>query len=209
MSVDACQRAVDSRRRRGKPLTVVRHFSLSLLLAASAAAALAGLTVPTSAHAQYKNNQFGFEGGYMYIGDGTGLDSSGALIGMRAAYKASDHWWFSARAGLSFRGDEIPGVGSTRDNTVVLFHLVPVAARYYFLTDFTRPFVGVTNSLLFLTNQEVDTSVLWGPGVSAGIEFRLRRDLFLGFQADAYYMISLDIDDAPLVTFTTQINFFL
>lgn len=168
-----------------------------------------GMGAPSAAHGQYKNNQFGFEGGYMFVGDATGLDPHGVLLGLRAAYKASDHWWFSARAGLSFRGDEIPDVGSTRDNTVVLFHLVPIEARYYFLTDFTRPFMGVSNSFQFLTNQEIDASVFWGPGVTAGIEFRLRRDLFLGFQADAYYMIAFGVDDAPLATFTTQINFFL
>lgn len=183
----------------------MRRICLSGLLAIFAWVAFIG-----PAQAQYKNNQFGFEGGYMFIDDGTGLDAHGALIGLRAAYKMTDHWWLSARAGLSFRGDVNPQLGgSNRDNTVVLFHVVPVEARYYFLTDFTRPFVGVTNSFQFLTNQETNTSVLWGPGVSAGIEFRLRRDLFLGFQVDAYYMIALDVDDAPLATFTTQVNFFL
>ena len=145
----------------------------------------------------------------MYIGDATGLDQHGFLIGLRAAYKASDHWWFSVRAGLSFRGDQIPNQGNFESNTVVLFHLVPVEARYYFLTDFTRPFVGISNSFQFLTNTEIDASVFWGPGVTAGIEFRLRRDLFLAFQADGYYMIAFGVDDAPLATFTTQLNFFL
>ena len=200
--------AVDSRRQRGKPPRVVRRSCFSLLIASVAVSTLVAVTAPCPAHAQYKNNQFGFEGGYMYIGDATGLDPHSFLIGMRAAYKVSDHWWFSARAGLSFRGDD-PIVGGNRSNTVVLFHLVPVEARYYFLTDFTRPFVGVSNSFQFLTNQQIDASVFWGPGVTAGIEFRLRRDLFIGFQADAYYMIAFGVDDAPLATFTTQINFFL
>ena len=189
----------------------VRSFLLArlLLLVAPLMAGAIALCSPGSAQAQYKNNQFGFEGGYMFIGDATGLDSSGPLIALRAAYKASDHWWFSVRAGLSFRGDEVPQLGSTRSNTVVLFHLVPVEARYYFLTDFTRPFIGISNSFQFLTNQEIDSSVFWGPGATAGIEFRLRRDLFIGFQADGYYMFAFGVDDAPLVTFTTQLNFFL
>ena len=198
---------VDSRRREGKPPGDVRRLSPLLLVTAFAAAAF---LTPTAAHAQYKNNQFGFEGGYMFIGDGTGLNSHGFLVGLRAAYKASDHWWFSARAGLSFRGDENPELGgSLKANTVVLFHLVPVEARYYFLTDSTRPFVGISNSFQFLTNQEIDANVFWGPGVTAGIEFKLRRDLFLGFQADGYYMLVFGQDDAPLATFTTQLNFFL
>ena len=198
---------VDSGRREGKPPEHVRR--LNTLLLVTALAAVAFLT-PAAAQAQYKNNQFGFEGGYMFIGEGTGLNSHGFLVGLRAAYKASDHWWFSARAGLSFRGDENPALGgSLRSNTVVLFHLVPVEARYYLLTDSTRPFVGISNSFQFLTNQEIDANVFWGPGATAGIEFKLRRDLFLAFQADGYYMLVFGGDDTPLVTLTTQLNFFL
>ena len=187
----------------------MRRFCLSALLVAFAALAVVAVC-PTPAHAQYKNNQFGFEVGYMYIGDATGLDPHGPLFGLRAAYKASDHWWFSVRAGLSVRPDENPELGgSTRSNTVFMFSLVPVEARYYFQTDNVRPFIGISNIFQFLTNQEINADVFWGPGVTAGIEFKLRRDLFIGFQVDGYYMLTFGVDDAPLVTATTQLNFFL
>ena len=199
----------------GKPRVDVRRIRLlarQFVRIAVPVLALAAimLSSPNVAEAQYKSSQFGFEGGYMFVGEGTGLNSHGFLVGLRAAYKGSDHWWFSARAGLSFRGDiDTELGGSFRSNTVVLTHLVPVSARYYFLTDSTRPFLGITNSFQFLTNQESNASVFWGPGASGGIEFKLRRDLFLAFQADAYYMLVFGGDDTPLVTFTTQINFFL
>lgn len=162
------------------------------------------LAVPRPADAQYKNQQFGFEGGYYFIGDDSGLTSNNFAIGLRGAYKSADHWWFSARAMVSF-----PGEPGGRDNTVVLFHLVPVDVRYYFQTDSFRPFVGLTNSFQFLFNQEQESDVFWGPGGVAGMELRLRRDLFLGFQIDASWMFVFEGPDAPLVTATTQLLFFL
>lgn len=159
--------------------------------------------VPSEAQAQYKNGQIGFEGGYMFLGSKSGLDSNGVLVGLRGAYKGSDNWWFTARAGISFRGEEFS------DRTVVLFHLVPAAVRYYFFTDRFRPFLGVTNSFQFLANNTGPSSVFWGPGVNGGMEFRLKRDLYLGFQADAFWMFVFQGPDAPLITTTVQLNFFL
>lgn len=157
------------------------------------------------AAAQYKSGQFGFEGGYMFLGEKTGLDSHGFLLGLRGAYKGSDNWWFTARAAVSFRGEQ----NSLRNNTVVMLHIVPVEARYYFATDSVRPFLGVTNSFQFLANSNLPSEVFWGPGLSGGAEFRLKRDLFLGFQADAFWMLVFEGPDAPLITATTQLIFFL
>lgn len=159
---------------------------------------------PNTAHAQYKNGQFGFEGGYSFLGENAELDPHSFLVGMRGAYKASDHWWFSARAALSFRGEQ-----NRSQKTVVLFHVVPVDVRYYFLTDSFRPFAGITNSFQFLFNKTVEQTVLWGPGVTAGMEIKLKRDLFLGFQVDGFWMFVFEGPDAPKVTATTQLIFFL
>jgi hypothetical protein len=171
-----------------------------LLALALAFAALA----PREAAAQYKSGQIGLEGGYMFLGEDTGLDSHGFLLALRGGYKASDHWWFSARAGVSFRGEQ-----GFSNRTAVLFHLVPVDARYYFKTDAFRPFVGITNSFQLLANQSIQSSVFWGPGAVAGAEFRLARDMFLGVQLDASWMFVFEGPDAPLVTATSQLIFFL
>ncbi len=175
----------------------------ALLLPLALLAAL--VFCPRDAAAQYKNGQIGFEGGYMFLGEDAGLDSHGFLVALRAAYKASDHWWFSARAGVSFRGE----AATNSERTVVLFHLVPIDARYYFQTDAFRPFVGVTNSFQILANQTIASGVFWGPGATAGMEFRLRRDMFLGVQVDASWMFVFEGRDAPLITTTTQLLFFL
>lgn len=157
------------------------------------------------AEAQYKNGQIGFEGGYMFLGEDTGLDSHGFLLGLRAAYKASDHWWFTAKGGVSFRGEQ-----GRSQRTVVLLHVVPVDARYYFLTDKVRPYLGVTNSFQFLFNTGVvQSSVFWGPGVTGGVEFRVARDIFIGLEADAYWMFVFEGPDAPLITTSAQLIFFL
>lgn len=162
------------------------------------------LALPSAAEAQYKNGQIGFDGGYMFLGSKSLLDSHGFLLSLRGAYKASDHWWFTARAGVSFRGER-----QASQNTVVLFHVVPIDARYYFKTDNFRPFVGVTNSFNLLFNQTIPSNVFWGPGVTAGMEFRLARDIFLGFEADAFWMFIFQGDDAPLITTSAQLTFFL
>lgn len=174
----------------------VRALRLLLLLTA--------LAFPGAAQAQYKNGQFGFEAGYFFAGEDTGLTQNNFALGMRGAYKNTDQWWFSARALVSF-----PGEPGGRDNTVVLLHLVPVDVRYYLKTDSFRPFVGITNSFQFLFNQDQESDVYWGPGATAGMEFRLRRDLFLGFQVDAFWMFVFQGPDAPLITANTQLIFFL
>jgi outer membrane protein W len=156
------------------------------------------------AEAQYKNGQFGFEAGYFFIGKDSQLTTHNFSVGMRGGFKLTDNVWFTGRAALSFPGD----AGAAK-NTVVLLHLVPVDVRYYFKTDSFRPFLGVTNSFQILANQEIESSAFWGPGVTGGMELRLRRDLFLGFQADAYWMFVFEGEDAPLVTVTTQLLFFL
>lgn len=163
-----------------------------------------GLGFAPPASAQYKNAQFGFEGGYFLIGRDSQLTLHNFMVGLRGGYKSTDRWWFTARAGLSFPGDD-----GAANNTVVLLHLVPVDVRYYFQTDSFRPFVGVTNSFQLLFNQEIESAAFWGPGVTTGMEIRLRRDLFLGVQLDAYWMFVFEGEDAPLITATTQLLFFL
>lgn len=155
------------------------------------------------AHAQYKNLQFGFEGGYQFIEDDLLVDEHGPILGLRAGYKASDHWWFTARALVSFRGDLSPA-----DNTVVLFHLTPVDVRYYFETDYFRPFVGGSTAFHFLFNTDVPSTVQWGFGPVLGAEFKLKRDLFLGIQADGLYMLAFDGQNVPVFHATTQLLFF-
>lgn len=170
----------------------------------AASAALLLMLASATAEAQYKNAQFGFEAGYFFFGRDTQLTTHNYGLGLRGAYKSTDRWWFTARGMVSFPGDD-----GGRDNTVVLFHLVPIDVRYYFKTDAFRPFVGLTHSFQFLLNTELESEVFWGPGVSAGMEFRLKRDLFLGFQADGFYMLVFEGPDAPMATFTTQLIFFL
>ena len=172
-----------------------------LLLGAMVAA---GGAVAPEAEAQYKNGQIGFEAGYFFLGEEGLLDQHAFLVALRGAYKASDHWWFTARAGVSFRGEP-----QLSEKTVVLFHLTPIDARYYFATDRLRPFVGLTNSFQFLFNNSTDSTVWWGPGVVAGLEIFLRRDMFLGIQADTSWMFVFEGPDVPMVTTTAQILFFL
>jgi hypothetical protein len=168
------------------------------------AMAVAGVCVSGRAEAQYKSMQFGFEAGYMFIGKASLLNQNNLSFGLRGGYKVSDHWWLTAGAQMAFTGDQ-----GGRDNTVILLHLVPVDARYYFETDAFRPFVGLTNSFQLLFNQEIESTAFWGPGVTAGVELKLKRDMYLGFQGDAYWMLVFEGDDAPLATLTAQLIFFL
>lgn len=173
--------------------------------AASALLVVGLLTVGGRAEAQYKNGQFGFEGGYSFISEDSGLDANSFILGLRGAYKGTDHWWFSARAGVGFRGELSP----TSQKTVVVFNLMPVDVRYYFMTDRVRPFLALGSTFNFLFNTNLATSVIWGPQLSAGIEIRLQRDLFLGFQADGGWGFVFEGPDAPFATATVQLLFFL
>jgi hypothetical protein len=164
---------------------------------------LAVHAVPRLAEAQYKSGQLGFELGYGFYEDDLQVDEHNFMIGLRGAFKAEDHWWFSARGLLSFRGE------STSERTVVILHLVPVAVRYYILTDSFRPFVGISNSFNFFFNSARGTPVGWGPGGEVGLEIKLVRDIFLGFQGDFHYMLVFENPDGPLLTVTAQLNFFL
>lgn len=165
---------------------------------------LAALLAPREASAQYKNFTFGFEGGYFLLTKGSELKPHNFGLGLFGGYKLSDQWWLTGRAMVSF-----PGQLDNAPNTVVLLHLTPVAARYYFLTDSFRPFVGITNAFHILINNTTAHDVFWGPGVTAGMEFKLKRDLYLGVEADAYWMFVFEGDDAQIVTATAQLIFFL
>lgn len=173
-------------------------------LALGSLAILGTAVFAAPAEAQYTNQQFGLELGYQFIEDDSGLTQHAPTFGLRAGYKASDHWWFTSRAMLAFRDDVLPA-----DRTVVLFHLTPVDVRYYFLTDSFRPFLGGGTTFHFLANTELPSTVQWGVGPVGGLEFKLRRNLFLGIQADAMYFMAFDGENYEAVNATGQLIFFL
>jgi hypothetical protein len=158
------------------------------------------------AEAQYKNYTFGFEVGYLGQTAGTLLKPHNLALGMFGGFKFSDHWWFESRALVSF-----PGQLDNAPNTVVELSITPVSVRYYLETDAVRPWVGVTNTLQLLFNNTFDHTAYWGPGVGAGIEIRLRRDLYLGFEGDFFHLFIFqgEAGDAWLGTVTSQLIFFL
>jgi hypothetical protein len=174
----------------------MRRILSSLLLFAALSA------FADSARAQYKNMQFGFEAGILFYGDDARVpvEDLGPLLGLRGAYKASDHWWFTSRAALSFREQ----TGFT-DQTVFILHLVPVDVRYYFLTDRFRPFLGLTNHFQFFLNGNAG-NVFWGPGGTVGLEAKVRKDTFFGLQTDLVYTIG--DGEFPVISTTAQLNFF-
>jgi len=173
------------------------------------AAALALVTICTvapakEAQAQYRSYTFGFETGYMLLTEGTELRPHNLAFGLFGGYKLTDNWWFSGRALLSF-----PGQLDRAPNTVVMLHIVPISVQYYFATDALRPYVGLTNSFQLLFNANTSQSAYWGPGVEAGLEIKLRRDLFLGIKADSFIMLVFEGPAAAIVSVTTQLIFFL
>jgi hypothetical protein len=170
----------------------------------SFAVALGAVAVSETAEAQYKGNQFGVEAGYFFLGEDAFINQHNPGFGLRGAFKTSDHWWLTARGLVSFAGDQLDN-----SRTVFLLYIEPIAGRYYFETDAVRPFVGISNQFIFLFNRSVGGSVMWGPGGQAGIEFRIARDLFLGFQADAYYMVAFEGNNIPTITVNSQIIWFL
>lgn len=166
---------------------------------------LAGLGWGRDAAAQYRNYTFGFEGGYALLTEGTALKLNNFALGLFGGWKSSDHWWFSGRAMLSF-----PGQLDNAPNTVVLLHIVPISVQYYFKTDDLRPYVGLTNSFQITFNSTDSVpAAMWGPGVTAGTEIKLRRDLFLGLKADGFWMLRFGHGPPFLVTATAQLIFFL
>jgi hypothetical protein len=177
-----------------------RSLPLLALVAALGVFALA----PTRAEAQYRSYTFGFEAGYMGLTTGTEMKAHNIGLGLMGSYKLSDHWWFAGKALVSF-----PGELSNSPNTVVMLHLVPASVSYYFLTDEFRPHVGLTNSFQIFINNSSDQTILWGPGVNAGFEVRLKRDLFLGVRSDAYMMLKFSGPPAAVISVTSQLIFFL
>lgn len=176
--------------------------------------AAAGVLLPAApADAQYRNFTWGFEAGYFLFAppETTGVDPHTFNLGFFAGAKLSDNWWYYGRATLGFTGEHVPGF----DNTVVLLHIVPASARYYFLTDHLRPWLGITNSFQLLINKTDQDNrdqaelIFWGPGIGAGIEIKLQRDLFLGFEADGFYMINFTGPNGWVGTLNAQIIFFI
>lgn len=157
------------------------------------------------AEAQYKSYTFGFEGGYLAMTEGIGLKPHNFDLGIFGGWKASDRWWFEAKADLSF-----PGQLNNAPNTVIVLQLSPIMVKHYFMTDAFRPYVGLTNAFFFTINGDASVpTAVWGPGANAGMEFKLSRDLFLGFEGTAYYTFNFDGSDAAVFTVNTRIIFFL
>jgi hypothetical protein len=178
----------------------VRSRSLLPYLVLAGACAL-----PATAQAQYRNYTFGFEGGYSLLTAGTELKPHNFALGIFGGWKSSDHWWFSGRALISF-----PGQLDNAPNTVIHLHFVPISVQYYFSTDTVRPYLGLTNSFqIFFNGTENIPDALWGPGLDGGLEFKLRRDLFLGFKTDLFWMLRFEGSSAFVFTATSQIIFFL
>ncbi len=155
-------------------------------------------------YAQYQSQQFGIEAGYQFIEDDLGLISHGANFGARGGFKISDHWWLTARSLISFRGDVTP-----KNRTNIVLHLTPIDARYYIWTDSLRPFLGVASCFHLVFNTSLSSVTQWGPGLLGGIEFKIRRDLFLGIQVDGNYLISFNGEDTEAFQTTTQLIFFM
>lgn len=185
-------------RRFPTPSATLRGFGLALAMVFGLLAASG------EAEAQYLNQQLGFEAGYTYVESGSFLTEHAPTFGLRAGYKATDHWWYTARALISFRGDTFPA-----DRTVLLFDVTPVDFRYYFLTDEFRPFLGAASVFHIVANSDVPSPVHWGIGPVAGVEFKLRRNLFLGLQVDAQYFLAFDSENYLGVNSTLQLLFFL
>jgi hypothetical protein len=175
----------------------------ALLVASVVAASLAA---SEEAQAQYRNFTFGFEGGYIYQGKNTQLSRSNFGIGMFGGWKASRNWWFYGRSLLSF-----PKQLDNSPNTVIVLHAVPASVRYYFLTDRLRPWVGITNSfqLLLNTTDAIQRTAWWGPGANAGVEIKLRRDMYLGLEGDVFHMFNFNGPDVQVASATVQVIFFL
>ncbi|MBI4821951.1 MAG: outer membrane beta-barrel protein [Deltaproteobacteria bacterium] len=161
-----------------------------------------GITAP--AYAQYRSFTFGAEVGYIGMTSGTELKPHNFAFGMLGGYKSSDHWWFTARAMASF-----PGQLDNAPNTVVVLQIEPISVRYYFETDSLRPWFGLSNAFQLLFNHTTHNDAMWGPGVAGGLEIKLKRDLFLGFEADFYHLLIFEGPDAQLVQANAQLIFFL
>lgn len=179
-------------------------MSARSLLAPILLAGFAALAPARDAEAQYRSYTFGFEAGYMLLTEGTELMPHNLGFGLFGGYKLTDNWWFSGRALLSF-----PGQLDRAPNTVVMLHVVPISVQYYFATDAIRPYVGLTNSFQVLFNANTSASAFWGPGVGAGLEIKLRRDLFLALKSDGFMMLVFEGPPAAVVSVTSQLVFFL
>lgn len=130
--------------------------------------AVAGAALlPTRAHAQYKNNAFGFDAGYWLITKPSVVDGNGDILatddrpvrvsnGLRLGGETNfkmdqDHWWFIARLNLGFLSfapsDSETGVQKDFDEAAkaALGTMLGVEGniniRYYAFTDRVRPYL--------------------------------------------------------------------
>jgi hypothetical protein len=170
-------------------------------------AAIVTLATSHEAQAQYKNYTFGFSAGFLGQSSETGLKDTNASFGLFGGYKFSDHWWYEGGATMAFSGE----LAGTTNNTVIILDIVPISVRYYYATDAIRPYSGLTNlfQFMFNTSSSFTHSVFWGPGVTSGIDIKLKRDLYLGFEGDIYRMLVFEGSDAWIGTLSAKIIFFL
>jgi len=167
------------------------------LVAFVVTAMLAGAS---EAEAQYKNTQLGYEAGYRQLSRPF-LSPSAPFIGARVGYRLTDHLWLSSRVGFDFR-DQV----AIEPLTVFILHLTPADARWYFMTDRFRPFLGLTTAFQFILNGPLN-SVNWGPGAIGGFEARIFPDVFLGIQVEYEHMVSRRPRYATFGA-VTQVNIF-
>jgi len=159
-----------------------------------------------SASAQYKSYTFGFDIGYLNVDANTGIRADNVAVGAFGGYKIEDNWWLYSRADVSLSKHINPSL----INTVVILHVEPVAVRYYLFTDRYRPWISVSSVFNHFANrQDNGLPTWWGPAASAGFDFKLSRDLFLGIEAQQYYMINFDGPDAWGFRAGTQLIFFM
>ncbi len=131
------------------------------------------LALPSLAHAQYKNKNFGFDVSYQLITQPSITDSGGGVldpglrgdrlhdairVGGEGGFKLHhDHWWFNARLDLSFLGYGRPKGTSLAAQADQLAGAAlglnmgidgQIVVRYYILTDHFRPYIQVSASYM-------------------------------------------------------------
>ena len=168
---------------------------------------LAGLmSSANSAWAQYKSFTFGFDLGYINLDPETDVRDHNVAVGAFGGYKIEDNWWLYSRADISLSKHTNPSL----NNTVVLLHIEPVSVRYYLFTDRYRPWIGLSSVFNHFANRtDGKLPTWWGPAISAGFDFKLSRDLFLGLEAQEYYLINFDGPDAFGFRGGVQLIFFM
>ncbi len=164
-----------------------------------------------SAHAQYKSSMIGLEAGYFFFGEpilgGTTQLSSPTLGGgLNLMVKLSDNWWYVFKGLVSFPTEEL----SVANNTVIAFQTIPFGWRYFFSTDYFRPFISPSLAFNYFANtsQAVKHNVALGLGLGFGLEFIIERDASITAENIFYRFPVFQGDDANGNTFSLLVNWY-